>query len=208
MNVKRFVIVAVVPAIAASSIVLLLGVFGILLNIASNSLPPGLYRIVPAGKGSDLLICPTGVAERVSIEREYRVKSFGCGDGYAPLLKPIAARAGDTVTLSEAGVAVNGKLLQNSKQYPKDAIGRPMPLVRSEPMPSFLGRYGSFPPTTATASIAATLAQSMSMKRFNMQNSSGSSKTALMAGFVALVIGAVAWSGQPHRRSAPMEYPN
>jgi len=129
MIVKRFVIVAVAPAIAASSIVLLLGVFGIRLNIASNSLPPGLYRIVPAGKGSDLLICPTGVAEKVSIEREYRVKSFGCGDGYAPLLKPIAARAGDTVTLSQAGVAVNGKLLQNSKQYPKDGIGRPMPMV-------------------------------------------------------------------------------
>jgi len=50
-------------------------------------------------------------------------------DGYAPLLKPIAARAGDTVTVSEAGVAVNGKLLPNSKQYPKDGIGRPMPLV-------------------------------------------------------------------------------
>jgi conjugative transfer signal peptidase TraF len=129
MNVKRFVLVAVAPAIAASSIVLLLGVFGIRLNIASNSLPPGLYRIVPAGKGSDLLICPTGVAEKVSIEREYRIKSFGCGDGYAPLLKPITARAGDTVTLSQAGVAVNGKLLQNSKQYPKDGIGRPMPMV-------------------------------------------------------------------------------
>jgi conjugative transfer signal peptidase TraF len=129
MNVKRIVLVAVAPAIAASSIVLLLGVFGIRLNIASNSLPPGLYRIVPAGKGSDLLMCPTGVAEKVSIEREYRVKSFGCGDGYAPLLKPIAARAGDTVTLSQAGVAVNGKLLQNSKQYPKDGIGRTMPMV-------------------------------------------------------------------------------
>jgi conjugative transfer signal peptidase TraF len=140
MNVKRFVIVAAAPAIAASSIVLLLGVFGIRLNIASNSLPPGLYRIVSAGKGSDLLICPTRVAEQVSIEREYRVKSFGCGDGYAPLLKPIAARAGDTVTLSEAGVAVNGKLLQNSKQYPKDGIGRLMPLVP-------LGTYAVLPGT-------------------------------------------------------------
>jgi len=129
MNVKRLVILSVAPAIVASSIVLVLGFAGIRLNIASNSLPPGLYLIVPAGKGSDLLICPTGIAEKVSIKREYRVKSFGCGDGYAPLLKPIAARAGDTVTLSEAGVAVNGKLLPNSKQYPKDGIGRPMPLV-------------------------------------------------------------------------------
>ena len=129
MNVKRILLVSIAPGIAVVAIVLALGFFGIRLNIASNSLPPGLYRIVPAGSGSDLLICPTGLAEKVSIEREYRVKSFGCGDGYAPLLKPIAARAGDTVTVSEAGVAVNGKLLPNSKQYPKDGIGRPMPLV-------------------------------------------------------------------------------
>lgn len=129
MNVKRLLFISTAPGIAVVSVVLTLGFVGIRLNIASNSLPPGLYRIVPAGSGSDLLICPTGLAEKVSIERAYRVKSFGCGDGYAPLLKPIAARAGDTVTVSEAGVAVNGKLLPNSKQYPKDGIGRPMPLV-------------------------------------------------------------------------------
>ena len=140
MNAKRFVFVSVAPAIAVINFVLVLGFAGIRLNIASNSLPPGLYRIVQPGKGSDLLICPTGIAETVSIEREYRVKSFGCGDGYAPLLKPIAARAGDNVTVSEAGVAVNGKLLPNSKQYPKDGIGRPMPLIP-------LGTYAVLPGT-------------------------------------------------------------
>jgi conjugative transfer signal peptidase TraF len=129
MNVERIVFLIFAPGIAAVSFVLALGFAGVRLNIASNSLPSGLYRIVPAASGNDLLICPTGIAEKVSIEREYRVESLGCGDGYAPLLKPIAARAGDTVTVSEAGVAVNGKLLPNSKQYPKDGIGRPMPLV-------------------------------------------------------------------------------
>jgi conjugative transfer signal peptidase TraF len=129
MNVKRLLFISIAPGFAVVGIVLVLGFAGIRLNIASNSLPPGLYRIVPAGSGTDLLICPTGLAEKVSIERGYRVKSFGCGDGYAPLLKPIAAQAGDTVTVSEAGVAVNGKLLPKSKQYPKDGIGRPMPLV-------------------------------------------------------------------------------
>jgi conjugative transfer signal peptidase TraF len=129
MNVKRRLFISIAPGIAVTSIVLALGFAGIRINIASNSLPPGLYRIVPAERGNNLLICPTGLAEKVSIERGYRTKSFGCGDGYAPLLKPIAARAGDTVTVSEAGVAVNGKLLPNSKRYPKDGIGRPMPLV-------------------------------------------------------------------------------
>jgi conjugative transfer signal peptidase TraF len=80
------------------------------------------------------------VAESISIGREYRPKGAGCDDKYAPLLKPIAARAGDTVTVSEAGVAVNGKLLPNSKQYPKDGIGRPMPLIP-------LGTYAVLPGT-------------------------------------------------------------
>jgi conjugative transfer signal peptidase TraF len=129
MNVKRLLFISIAPGVAVAGIVLGLGFSGIRLNIASNSLPSGLYRIVPAYSGSDLLICPTGVAEKVSIERQYRAKSFGCGDGYAPLLKPIAAWAGDTVTVNEGGVAVNGMLLANSKQYPKDGIGRPMPLI-------------------------------------------------------------------------------
>jgi conjugative transfer signal peptidase TraF len=140
MNVERIVFLIFAPGIAVVSIVLALGFAGIRLNIASSSLPAGLYRIVPAGKGNDLLICPTGLAEKISIEREYRVKSCGCGDGYAPLLKPIAARDGDTVTVNEAGVAVNGKLLPNSKQYPQDGIGRPMPLV---PFGSYAVRSGT-----------------------------------------------------------------
>jgi conjugative transfer signal peptidase TraF len=129
MNVKRLLFILIAPGITVLGIVLTLDFAGLRLNIASNSLPPGLYRIVTAGSGNDLLICPAGLAEKISIEREYRVKSFGCGDGYAPLLKPIAARAGDTVTVSVAGVTVNGNLLPNSKQYPKDGIGRSMPLV-------------------------------------------------------------------------------
>ena len=102
---------------------------GVRINIASNSLPPGFYRIVSEGKGRDLLICPAGVAESVSIGRGYRPKGAGCGDGYAPLLKPISARYGDTVTVSGSGIAINGRSLSNSKQYAKDALGRPLPLV-------------------------------------------------------------------------------
>jgi conjugative transfer signal peptidase TraF len=49
--------------------------------------------------------------------------------GYAPLLKPISARYGDTVTVSGSGIAINGRSLSNSKQYAKDALGRPLPQV-------------------------------------------------------------------------------
>jgi conjugative transfer signal peptidase TraF len=115
---------------AVFAAVLALGtIAGVRINIASNSLPPGFYRIAPAGKGRDLLICPTGIAESVSISRGYRPKGAGCGDGYAPLLKPISARFGDTVIVSSAGISINGRLLSNSKQYAKDALGRPLPQV-------------------------------------------------------------------------------
>ncbi len=141
MAVKRSIIVKI--AISISSVfatVLVLGaIVGLRLNIASNSLPPGLYRIAPRGKGSDLLICPTGIAESISIGRGYRPKGAGCGDGYAPLLKPISARFGDTVTVSSAGIAINGRLLPNSKQYAKDALGRPLPQMPAGTYPVLPG---------------------------------------------------------------------
>ena len=127
---RRIIVRIAISTSAVFAAVLALGaIAGVRLNIASNSLPPGFYRIVPAGQGSDLLICPTGIAESVSIGRGYRPKGAGCGDGYAPLLKPISARYGDTVTVSGSGIAINGRSLSNSKQYAKDALGRPLPLV-------------------------------------------------------------------------------
>jgi conjugative transfer signal peptidase TraF len=141
MNGKRRTIVRIAISTGTLfAVVLMFGaVLGVRLNSASNSLPPGLYRIAPRGRGSDLLICPTGVAESVSIGREYRPKGAGCGDGYAPLLKPISARCGDTVTVSNAGISINGRLLPNSKQYAKDALGRPLPLVPTGTYPVLPG---------------------------------------------------------------------
>jgi conjugative transfer signal peptidase TraF len=141
MNAKRLTIVRIaIPTCAVFAAVLALGaIFGVRLNLMSSSLPPGLYRIAPRGKGSDLLICPTGIAESISIGREYRQKSAGCGDGYAPLLKPISAQYGDTVTVSNAGISINGRLLPNSKQYTRDALGRPLPVVPTGTYPVLPG---------------------------------------------------------------------
>ena len=141
MNAKRRIIVRIaLSTCAAFATVFVLGaIVGLRLNIASNSLPPGLYRIAPRGKGSDLLICPTGIAESISISRGYRPTGAGCGDGYAPLLKPISARSGDTVTVSNAGVSMNGRQLPNSKQYARDALGRPLPQVPTGTYPVLPG---------------------------------------------------------------------
>ena len=141
MAAKRIVIVRIAISVStAFATVLALGaIVGLRLNLASNSLPPGIYRIAPRGMGSDLLICPTEIAESISISRGYRPKGAGCGDGYAPLLKPISARYGDTVTVSSAGIAINGRLLSNSKQYPKDALSRPLPQVPTGTYPVLPG---------------------------------------------------------------------
>jgi conjugative transfer signal peptidase TraF len=141
MAVKRSIIVRLAISVSSAfATVLVLGAtVGLRLNIASNSLPPGLYRIAPRGEGSDLLICPTGIAESISISRGYRPKSAGCGDGYAPLLKPISARYGDTVTVSNAGISINGSQLPNSRQYARDALGRPMPQVSAGTYPVLPG---------------------------------------------------------------------
>ena len=141
MTAKRRIIARIAISIfAVFAAVLALGAIGgVRINIASNSLPPGFYRIVSAGKGRDLLICPTGIAESVSIGRGYRPKGAGCGDGYAPLLKPISARYGDTVTVSNAAISINGRRLPNSRQYAKDALGRPLPQVPAGTYPVLPG---------------------------------------------------------------------
>lgn len=129
MNVRRRILVAIGIPLGMALTVITAGLLGVRFNLATDSLPYGLYRIVPAGKGNDLLVCPTGIAESVTVARGYRPKSLGCGDGYAPLLKPIAARAGDTVSISDRGISVNGKLLPNTKQFPADGHGRPLPVM-------------------------------------------------------------------------------
>jgi conjugative transfer signal peptidase TraF len=49
-----------------------------------------------------------------------------CPSRLEPLLKPIVAVAGDTVTVSTAGIAVNGVMLPHSAPMANDGAGRPL----------------------------------------------------------------------------------
>lgn len=62
-----------------------------------------------------------------------------------PLMKPIVARAGDIVTVSDEGIAVNGRLIENTAPLKTDTHGRPL-----RPWPS--GRYEVPPDTVWVAS--------------------------------------------------------
>jgi conjugative transfer signal peptidase TraF len=49
-----------------------------------------------------------------------------CPDHYAPIMKPIAARPGDRVTVTRKAILVNGTPLPNTQQFTNDNRQRPM----------------------------------------------------------------------------------
>ena len=104
--------------------VFLVNVCGVRFNLTPSA-PVGVY--IQSKEGSYLDFCPEGEAAQLSAERGYRSRVwFGCEDGRAALLKPIATRPGDIVWLSPDGIQINGHLLPDSAPLAKDRAGRPM----------------------------------------------------------------------------------
>ena len=121
----------IVAAVLFSLLVLAVGLLiaGRVFHLRWNrtaSLPVGLYRIT--SQPTPLVeFCVEGPAAQMSIDRGYREASYiSCPDRYEPLLKPIAARPGDVVEVSAAGIAVNGHALPNTKQFAVDRMHRSM----------------------------------------------------------------------------------
>lgn len=89
----------------------------------SPSLPVGIYMVTSDRTATLVEFCPAQPYGSLAAERGYR--SVGsCSDGGAPLMKPIAARPGDTVEISSHGFAVNGHALPNSAPLNVDTEGR------------------------------------------------------------------------------------
>jgi conjugative transfer signal peptidase TraF len=120
------------------------GFFGIRVN-TSSSLPLGLYVRTYQSGASLIEFCPPEPYASLSRDRGYRVRGFSCPDRGVPLLKPVIARGGDTVEVSPAGLAVNGRLLPNTAPLPRDAANKPL-----DPWPS--GVYRVRPRTIWVAS--------------------------------------------------------
>lgn len=86
----------------------------------TESQPPGIYRLTDLATDPLVSFCPTGEASTITSQRGYRAESWACPDGHAPMLKPIAARPGDIVTVSHDGIAVNGIPLPNTRSFAFD----------------------------------------------------------------------------------------
>jgi conjugative transfer signal peptidase TraF len=96
----------------------------------SASMPRGLWLVAPADgaprRGQTVAVCPPDApVTREAAHRGYR-PSGRCPDGLAPLLKIIAAAAGDVVTVTPAGIAVNGAPAGNTAPLGQDSAGRPL----------------------------------------------------------------------------------
>jgi conjugative transfer signal peptidase TraF len=96
----------------------------------TDSMPMGLWRQTAnqAPRAGDvvLLCLPANPATELGQARGY-IAPGPCPTGQEVLLKPIAAGAGDVVTVSPAAVTVNGHAIANSAQLPEDSRGRPLP---------------------------------------------------------------------------------
>jgi conjugative transfer signal peptidase TraF len=109
------------------------------------SLPMGLWRIEvrggAIGRGDIVSICPPDTPVfGVARARGY-VPHGRCPGGYEPLLKPVAAIAGDIVTVTPGGLLVNGRAMPNSAALAADSAGRPLP---RQPACSFTVAEGEF----------------------------------------------------------------
>jgi conjugative transfer signal peptidase TraF len=104
---------------------------GLRLN-TSVSMPRGVWRVVPAGaaprRGDVVAVCPPASMMRAALARGY-VAAGGCPDGTEPLVKPVAAIAGDVVRVTPDGITVNGVASPQTALLAQDSAGRPLQSV-------------------------------------------------------------------------------
>ena len=124
-----------VLAVSVSLFVLSIGlrISGIYIN-TTPSLPVGFYKVVdePIASGAYVAFCPPQNAVfDMARDRSY-INQGDCPSGYGLMLKRVFAQSGDTVSIDQAGIFVNGKHLPNSAQLTTDADGHPLPQYRLE----------------------------------------------------------------------------
>jgi conjugative transfer signal peptidase TraF len=125
----------------------------------SASAPLGFYRLVPDAsitRGDLVLAHLPAPAARLAAERGYLPRSV-------PVVKRVAAMAGDNVCAESGNVIINGRIA--ARVLPADGAGRPLPpwqgcrtldsdeffLLMADIPASFDGRY--FGPVSASAII-------------------------------------------------------
>ncbi|MGD0472462.1 MAG: conjugative transfer signal peptidase TraF [Candidatus Velthaea sp.] len=131
------------------------------------SMPEGLYRIVayhagPIARGTVVVVCPSANVLALAAPRHY-LDPGPCPGNVEPLLKHVAAIAGDEVELSEGAVSVDGAALEQSGRLARDCAGRPLSRIPA-------GRYRI---ANGTVWLYAPVARSWDSRYFGPQPASG-----------------------------------
>ncbi|MES3021663.1 MAG: conjugative transfer signal peptidase TraF [Pseudomonadota bacterium] len=128
LSFKKITVFIAIGGAATISLGILCYAVGARVN-TSKSIPLGLYWTSdrPITKGSYVLFCPPQVGVIAEAKhRGYLISGFCPGD-YGYMMKKISATKNDTVTISDAGVSVNGALLPFSAPIRLDGAGRTLP---------------------------------------------------------------------------------
>lgn len=121
--------VAAAAFLAIGGLLTTCAAFGLRFN-STSSMPLGFYRIAtaPVTRGAYVTACLPASNPFVTLIRGRLYEHDGsCPSGLTPLIKPVAAVAGDHVTLTTQAVYVNGIELKGSATLPHDGVGRPLP---------------------------------------------------------------------------------
>jgi conjugative transfer signal peptidase TraF len=107
--------------------IVLLRALGLQWNL-SASMPLGLYlpterSLLP---GEIVAVCLPAALATLAHERGY-LHHGSCPTGVQPVLKRIAAVAGDVVTVQPEGVTINARLIPQSQVATQDSQGRTLP---------------------------------------------------------------------------------
>ena len=96
------------------------------------SLPVGFYKVVdePIASGAYVAFCPPRNEVFDMAKDRFYINPGYCPGGYGLLLKRVLALSGDTVSIDQAGIFVNGEHLPNSAQLTADADGHALPQYR------------------------------------------------------------------------------
>jgi conjugative transfer signal peptidase TraF len=98
---------------------------------ATPSVPVGIWRLLPVpgqiARGQIVSLCPPPTVLFVEARTRGYVSAGHCPGGFEPMLKPVAAIAGDVVELTPAGLLLNGEPLPGTASLATDLAGRPLP---------------------------------------------------------------------------------
>lgn len=146
---RRPALALLATSAGAALVVIISGTIGGLRINTTPSEPLGLWRVAPLDRaaqvGDMVFVCPPQTdAISEGVERGY-LRSGLCPGGFGPLIKTVAAVAGQRIDVASA-ITIDGRRIANSNLVAQDGLGRRLRPYSGGTIPSgFLFLHSPFP---------------------------------------------------------------